>query len=66
MNQGFDVIIKGGFLQVVGDLDGLFPVHVDVFEEVFSLNQLEAQLRNAFVQSIREFSSHDSQQPGKD
>ena len=63
MNEGFDVIVKRGFLKVVRRVESFFLVEKNVLVEVFSSDKSESQMGNVLVQRKRQVFSHLAQNP---
>ena len=52
MNKGFNVVVKRGFLEMIGDGNEFGSIQLDVFIEVKAVDELKAKLRNDAIQSI--------------
>lgn len=49
MHEGLDVVIQRGFLEMVGDRDGLETVKFDILKKILAMNEVEAQLGNSLI-----------------
>lgn len=63
MNQRLDVVIKGGFLQVIGGTERLLLIQQDILIQVLPPDQREPQMRDLLIQRERQVLPHLPEHP---
>jgi hypothetical protein len=65
MNKGFDVIIEGRFLKMIGRIECFSFVKLYVFVEILTPNEGESKIRNVLVEREWEMYPHLPEKPVK-
>jgi len=66
MNERLDVVIEGGFLQVIGGTERLLLIQQDILIKVLPPDQREPQMRDLLIQRERQVLPHLPEHPIED